>query len=122
MLEVVVCSAVVTWLRVLWPRLLVGCGTVEVLIDCVNDEEVTGPVVVVWLRVPWPRLLVDCIIADVVVSPLLVICLVPDVVEIVLWPILFVCDGADEASKLLVLGPCVEVEIGGEMVCGGTDR
>ena len=112
----------VAWLRVLWPRLLVGCGTVELLIDCVNDEEVTGPVVVVWLRVLWPTLVDDCVIADVVVSLLLVICLVPDLVEIVLWPILFVCDGPDEVSNLLVLGPCVEAEIGGEMVCGGTDR
>ena len=92
------------------------------LIDCVNDAEVTGLVVVVWLRVLWPTLVVDCIIADVVVPLLLVICLVPDIVELVLWPMLFVCDGADEVAKLLVLDPCVEIEVPEAIVCGGTDR
>ena len=92
------------------------------LIDCVNDEEVTGPVVAVWLRVLWPTLLVDCIMAEVVISLLLVVCVVPDIVRLVLWPTLFVCDGADEVPKLLVLVPCVEIEVPEAMVCGGTDR
>ena len=61
-------------------------------------------------------------IVDVVVSLLLVIFLVPGIVELVLWPMLFVCDGADEVAKLLVLSPCVEMEFPEEMVCGGTDR
>lgn len=92
------------------------------LIDCVNDKEVTAPVVVVWLRVLWPTLLVDCIIADVVASVLLLMCLVPDRVELVLWPTLFVCDCADEVAKLLVLGTWVEMEAPEAMVCGGTDE
>ena len=49
-------------------------------------------------------------------------CLVPDRVELVLWRTLFVCDGADEVAKLLVLGPWVEMEVPEAMVCGGTDE
>ena len=113
---------VAVWLRVLWPELLIGWGADEALIDCVNDSDVTGPVVAVWLRVLWPALLVDCIMADVVISVLLVACLVPDMVELVLWPILFVCDGADEVAKLLVLDPCVEIVLPGVMVCDVTDE
>ena len=109
-------------LRELWLEQLVGWGADEVLIDCVNDSDVTDPAVAVWLRVLWPELLVDCVMADVVMSVLLVACLVPDMVELVLWPMLFVCDGADEVAKLLVLGPCVEIVLPGVMVCEVTDE
>ena len=48
--------------------------------------------------------------------------LVPEIVELVLWLPLLICDGADEVAKLLVLGPCVKVEVPEPKVCDGTDE
>ena len=121
--DIVVTDPVVAvWLRLLWPKLLVGWRADEALIDCVKDNDVKGFVVAVWLIVLWPAMLVDCVMADVVMSVLLVACPVPDMVELVLWPMLFICDGADEVAKLLVLGPCVEIVLPGVMVCEVTDE
>ena len=60
--------------------------------------------------------------ADVVMSLPLVMSLVPEIVELVLWLPLLTCDGADEVAKLLVLGPCVKVEVPEPIVCDGTDE
>ena len=92
------------------------------LISSVNDKEVTGPVVAVWLRVLPPTLLVGWEMADVVIPLPLVMPLVPEIVELVLWLPLWVCDGADEVAKLLVLGLCVKVEEPEPMVCDVIDE
>ena len=42
--------------------------------------------------------------------------------DLVLWLTLLVCDGADEVAKLLVLGPCVKVEVPEPMVCDVIDE
>ena len=92
------------------------------LIGSVNDKEVTGPVEAVWLRVLPPTLLMGWEMADVVIPLPLVMPLVPDIVELVLWLPLWICDGADEVAELLVLGPCVKIEVPEPMVCDGADE
>ena len=60
--------------------------------------------------------------ADVVIPLPLVVCLVPEIVELVLWLTLLVCDGADEVAKLLVLGSCVRVEVPEPIICDVDDE
>lgn len=87
-----------------------------------NDKVVTGPVVAVWLRVLPPKLLVGCEMVDVVMPLPLVLSLVADIAELVLWLPLLICDDADEVVELLVLGACVKVEVLEPVVCDGADE